>query len=289
MFSVTVRDHVMIAHSFAGRGLRAGAAAARRDVRRGRDLPRPRPRTPTGSSSTSAGRPRSCTTVLADAQLPQPRRRAGVRRAQHLDRGAGQAGRRPAGRAGRRRATWAQVPGSCRASWSPCTSRTSRGPATSGPVTLMTLHFLVPAGFDDPRPSGGNVYDRRLRAGLVGLGWDVHEHRVAGRRLELAGIPDGAMVLVDGLVASGPRRCRLQAAPAAARAAAAHGLRDARRARAARPRRRGGDHQRVDPALAARALTASTRTGCTSPSPAWRWPTRRPAPPRAASCSASAR
>ena len=43
------------------------------------------------------------------------------------------------------------------------------------------------------------------------------------------------------------------------------------------------------PALAASSTTGSTRTGCTSPSPASRWPTRCPGPRRAASCSASPR
>ncbi len=64
----------------------------------------------------------------------------------------------------------------------------------------MTVHFLVPAGFAT-RPSGGNIYDRRLQAGLVGLGWDVVAHEVEpnGELPELSG---DALVLVDGLVAS---------------------------------------------------------------------------------------
>ncbi|WP_109508877.1 glycosyltransferase family 4 protein [Nocardioides speluncae] len=62
------------------------------------------------------------------------------------------------------------------------------------------VHFVVPEGIDDPaRPSGGNVYDRRLAAELTGLGWTVHEHHVAGSRL-LAEIPDRAITVVDGLV-----------------------------------------------------------------------------------------
>lgn len=64
----------------------------------------------------------------------------------------------------------------------------------------MTLHFLVPAGFAE-QPSGGNVYDRRLVAGLVGLGRQVVTHEVdpAG---PVPDLPPGALVLVDGLVAS---------------------------------------------------------------------------------------
>jgi glycosyltransferase involved in cell wall biosynthesis len=61
--------------------------------------------------------------------------------------------------------------------------------------------MLLPAGVDDrARPSGGNVYDRRIIAGLAERGWRVHEH-VAGPGV-VAGLPDGAVVLVDGLVAS---------------------------------------------------------------------------------------
>ena len=44
MYSVSVRDHLMIAHSFQRRGVRAGAAAARRDLRRRRRVPAPRAR-----------------------------------------------------------------------------------------------------------------------------------------------------------------------------------------------------------------------------------------------------
>jgi glycosyltransferase involved in cell wall biosynthesis len=83
-------------------------------------------------------------------------------------------------------------------------------------VTGGTVHAVVPAGWDDPaRPSGGNVYDRRSLDGLRSLGWTVVEHPVAGdwpapslpdlARLSLLldGLPDGALLLVDGLVASG--------------------------------------------------------------------------------------
>lgn len=79
----------------------------------------------------------------------------------------------------------------------------------------MDAHFIVPAGIDDPaRPSGGNAYDRRVSRGLAAAGWTVHVHEVPGSwpspdaqaREALAGkvgaIPDGALVLLDGLVAS---------------------------------------------------------------------------------------
>ncbi|MFD7440095.1 glycosyltransferase family 4 protein [Streptomyces sp. NPDC059909] len=74
----------------------------------------------------------------------------------------------------------------------------------------------MPGGVDDPAaPSGGNTYDRRLCRELPRLGWQVHEHAVAGdwpqpraaARAELARIlresPDGSLVLLDGLVACG--------------------------------------------------------------------------------------
>jgi glycosyltransferase involved in cell wall biosynthesis len=77
------------------------------------------------------------------------------------------------------------------------------------------VHVVVPEGIDDPaRPSGGNAYDRHVCRGLRSLGWSVPEHTVAGgwphpdaeSCAALAGairrIPDGAVVLLDGLVAS---------------------------------------------------------------------------------------
>jgi glycosyltransferase involved in cell wall biosynthesis len=75
--------------------------------------------------------------------------------------------------------------------------------------------MIVPEGIDDPvRPSGGNIFDRRVSRGLAGAGWAVDVHTVPGSwprpdapsYAALAGavrrIPDGAVVLLDGLVAS---------------------------------------------------------------------------------------
>lgn len=75
--------------------------------------------------------------------------------------------------------------------------------------------MVVPDGVDDPqRPSGGNVYDRRVCNGLVDLGWRVREHHVSGSwpcpdRAALAAldevvaaVPSNGLLLVDGLVAS---------------------------------------------------------------------------------------
>ena len=80
---------------------------------------------------------------------------------------------------------------------------------------MTVVHVVVPEGIDDPeRPSGGNAYDRHLCRGLSSIGWSVHEHAVAGGwpRPDAASltaldgvvqrIPDDAVVLLDGLVAS---------------------------------------------------------------------------------------
>ena len=68
------------------------------------------------------------------------------------------------------------------------------------------VRFVVPQGIDDlARPSGGNAYDRRIRDGLRARGWDVHDRSSATRPAvpaPWAVSPDGALVLVDGLVAS---------------------------------------------------------------------------------------
>ncbi|WP_262056751.1 glycosyltransferase family 4 protein [Streptomyces sp. STR69] len=84
------------------------------------------------------------------------------------------------------------------------------------PMSLRTVHFVMPGGVDDPAaPSGGNAYDRRVSLDLPGFGWQVHKHAVDGEwprpdaaaRAELARVlrelPDGAAVLLDGLVACG--------------------------------------------------------------------------------------
>jgi glycosyltransferase involved in cell wall biosynthesis len=80
---------------------------------------------------------------------------------------------------------------------------------------VTEVHAIVPESIDDPgRPSGGNTYDRRVCRGLAALGWALHEHPVPGAwprpgeaghaALERAvrRIPDGAVVLLDGLIAS---------------------------------------------------------------------------------------
>ena len=86
---------------------------------------------------------------------------------------------------------------------------------SSAATGVGTVHVVVPDGIDDPtRPSGGNAYDRRICRGLSAIGWSVLEHPVSGSwpipdpaaRATLAGVlaglADGAVVLLDGLIAS---------------------------------------------------------------------------------------
>lgn len=82
------------------------------------------------------------------------------------------------------------------------------------PAARPSMHFVVTAGIDNQsRPSGGNIYDRRMGDGLGALGWQVAEHLLPGdwphpapsdyaalARL-LDGFADGALVLIDGLIA----------------------------------------------------------------------------------------
>lgn len=74
---------------------------------------------------------------------------------------------------------------------------------------MTILHFLLP-GDPDSR-TGGYLYDSRITAGLESLGWTIRRHRLADSfpfpdAAELAhaaeimaGIPDDALVLIDGL------------------------------------------------------------------------------------------
>jgi glycosyltransferase involved in cell wall biosynthesis len=88
-------------------------------------------------------------------------------------------------------------------------------PIHKTPAYKAPVHVVLPNDIDDPAtPSGGNIYDRRVCRGLAASGWPVREHAVYGawpqpgvpERAELgrvlAGLPDQAVVLLDGLVAS---------------------------------------------------------------------------------------
>jgi glycosyltransferase involved in cell wall biosynthesis len=79
----------------------------------------------------------------------------------------------------------------------------------------VRVHVVAPEGFDNPgQPTGGNIYDRRVCAGLAEVGWEVLVATVAtawpapgsgaraGLARTLSAIPDGETVLIDGLLAS---------------------------------------------------------------------------------------
>src|SRR5688572_20904125 len=97
---------------------------------------------------------------------------------------------------------------------------------------VPAVHVVVPDGIDDPaRPSGGNAYDAKVCRALAASGWPVHVHAVPGAwplpdeaaHAALADvvrrIPDGALALLDGLVASAaaevlvPQATRLRLVP----------------------------------------------------------------------------
>ena len=80
---------------------------------------------------------------------------------------------------------------------------------------MTEVHFVVPDDIDDPRrPSGGNTYDREVCRELRSIGWSVREYPIPGVWPErdaaslaalaevVERIPDDAVMLVDGLIAS---------------------------------------------------------------------------------------
>ena len=91
---------------------------------------------------------------------------------------------------------------------------------------MSALDVVVPEGIHDPsRPSGGNAYDSQVCRGLRNLGWVAHEHAVPGcwphpdsealSALDgvIRRIPDGAVVLIDGLIASAAPEVLVPQAP----------------------------------------------------------------------------
>lgn len=90
------------------------------------------------------------------------------------------------------------------------------GARRAGGPSAPPVHVVVPGDVDDPRSvSGGNNYDRRICDEMSAAGTDVRVRAVPGSwprpgpgaRGELAEslgrLPDGAVVLLDGLVACG--------------------------------------------------------------------------------------
>src|SRR6201986_208996 len=80
---------------------------------------------------------------------------------------------------------------------------------------IVRVHVIVPEGFDNPgQPTGGNIYERRVCAGLAEAGWEVLVATVAApwpargsaARVDLArvvsAIPAVEPVLFDGPIPS---------------------------------------------------------------------------------------
>ena len=179
MFSVTVRDHMMVAHSLRGEVFGPaqqlhGATYVVDATFRSASLDSDNVVVDIGRATEHLHAVLGELTYrnLDDAPGPEGR--------QHDDRGARQ-GRR-------RRPRRTDSLGTARGGRSPSGRDHGHpqgvprrvGQLRTRPVT--TVHVVVPDAVDDPsRPSGGNTYDRRICAGLTALGWSVHLHRVPGR------------------------------------------------------------------------------------------------------------
>ena len=235
----------------ARRGVRTGAAAARRDVRRGRDLLRARART-RRHPRRHRPRHRGAARGARRADLPQPRRRARPGRREHLDRGARPGRGRPAGRphrrARRRRPT---APGD------PARVPRRVGRLREGRCRRRSI-WCDPPAVDDP--AAAEPAATSTTAGHRGRG-----SAAVASTPRPARVPDGALVLVDGLLAR--RRCSTETGRICASSCSCtcRGGEPWERRRPARGRR-GGRHQPMDPRWLL-AGTTWTRDGCGSPSP----------------------
>ena len=89
----------------------------------------------------------------------------------------------------------------------------SRVECSEAVATGCSLHLLAPGSLE--QRTGGYIYDARIVAGLRRRGWRVAVHALDGRypegdavaraslRTTLAGLPDGARVVIDGLALGG--------------------------------------------------------------------------------------
>ena len=215
MFSVTVRDHMMIAHSF--RGEVFGPAQRLHGATYVVDATFRRAALDADNIVVDIGRGgRGAARRRRRAELPQPRRRAGVRRDQHDDRGAGAGDRRPARRAGPRRRARRRRPGAGRDRGHPARVAHRLGELRAAAVT--TGHGARRRAGRHRRSGRGRAAATSTTAGSARAG----RARLVGARARrarhvapagrggarprwpalIAAIPDGAVVLVDGLIAS---------------------------------------------------------------------------------------
>ena len=187
MFSVTVRDHMMIAHSL--RGEVFGPAQRLHGATYVVDATFRRATLDADGIVVDIGRAaealRAVVAELGYRNLDDEADFAGMNTttealarvvADRLADRAAATGRRRAGarRAGRDAARVPRRVGELRA------------------AAVTEVHVIVPEGIDDPaRPSGGNTYDRRVCRGLAALGWAVHEHAVRRRAGRPSRAPSG--------------------------------------------------------------------------------------------------
>ncbi len=212
MFSVTIRDHIMIAHSLRGevfgpaQRLHGATYVVDATFRRA-DLDADGIVVDIGRASEVL---RAVLSELGYRNLDDEAEFADMNTTTEAlarvvaDRLADRAPRR---RPGRRRAGARWAGGNA--------ARVPRRVGELRAAAVTAVHVVVPEGIDDPaRPSGGNTYDRQVCRGLAALGWAVHEHAVPGAwprpgeadhtalARTVRRIPDGAVVLLDGLIAS---------------------------------------------------------------------------------------
>ena len=265
MFSVTVRDHMMIAHSF--RGEVFGPAQRLHGATYVVDATFRRAALDADNIVVDIGRAtEELHAVAGRAHLPQPRRRARVRGHQHLDRGARPGGRRSTRRPGARRRPGRGRAGARRAGRH--AARVARRLGQLRAAAVTAVHVVVPDGIDDPaRPSGGNVYDRQLCRGLApsagrctstrcpGTGHDPTRRRWPPSPASSRRSPTARRAARRAGRLDGPRGARPARAPAATGGARAHAARSPPGRR--RGRRRAARERDVLSAAAAIVTTSA--------------------------------
>ena len=167
MFSVTVRDHMMIAHSLSGEVF--GPAQRLHGATYIVDATFRRAELDADNIVVDIGRAaEELHAVMAELATATSTRSPPCRH-QHHDRGTGSVHRRSARGKGARRRPGRQRPGARRIDRHP--ARVARRLGELRTVAVSALDVVVPEGIHDPaRPSGGNTYDRPSAAACTTSG-----------------------------------------------------------------------------------------------------------------------
>ena len=292
MFSVTVRDHMMIAHSLRGEAF--GPAQRLHGATYVVDATFRRAELDADGVVVDIGRAaEELHAVLSELNyrnLDDEPALAGMNTTTEALARADRGPARGAPRRGRPRARRARRHA----------ARVARRLCVLRACAVTDVHFIVPEGIDDPaRPSGGNAYDRRVCRGLAAAGWAVHVHEVRTAEADARSVP----------LAADPRRCprprstgsSLRPRPrCSSRRRAACGwscsctCRSGTTSRTsgrggALGRRVGRDDQRLGPASRSSSSTRCRATASRSPSPASMPPSSRRGRRRPGRCSRSPR